>query len=161
MKKNWLNVKSKQTIPAKCKDQKVQNTKTFKQNKIEEQHNIAKCKKIRRVNSNNSCNSFVYTFCKILQVTKLMKCSHPCELLNISNNCKIASKLRQLLYAQIVNSNVALEINIFCLHNGHFLFTLLQSTTFACTCKGYPHKIQTFHNTNRTKYNTKIKKIQT
>ena len=64
------------------------------------------------------------------------------------------------LYAQIVNSNVALEINIFCLHNGHSLFTFLQSTTFACTCKGYPHKIQTFHNTNRTKYNTKIKTKQ-
>ena len=45
MQNNGLNVKSRQTNPAKCKDQKVQNTKKFKLNKMEEQQNIAKCQK--------------------------------------------------------------------------------------------------------------------
>ena len=67
------------------------------------------------------------------------------------------------LYAQITNDNVGLQNNIFCLHNGHTLFTILQSTTFArTTAKGIHTKykysiIQTEQKSNKKmKQNSKV-----
>ena len=84
-----------------------------------------------------------------------MKCFYPCELLNIFKNCKIVLKLR---YA---NDNVGLQ-NPYILFAQWTLFDYTIAIYNFCThsCKGYPLKIQTFHNKNRTKYNTKIKTKQ-
>ena len=103
------------------------------------------------------CLYFFVKFCMLLKLWNAF----------IHVNCWIIltiAKLRQSCNSYCMHKlqmiMLVCKINIFCLHNGHSLFTLLQSTTFACTCKGYPDKIQTFHNTNRTKYNTKIKTKQ-
>ena len=63
-----------------------------------------------------------------------------------------------MLKLRYANDNVGLQ-------NQHLLFAQWTLFVFTiaiynfCThnCKGYPDKIQIFHNTNRTKYNTKIK----